>query len=410
MTLEENKHQLDIHDHRALGNKLKLFHFSENAPGMAFWLPAGSQMKKRLEDATYDAHKRRGYQPVQTPKLMDVELWKKSGHYENYKENMYFSEVEKRENALAPMNCPGHVINYQQDVVSYKDLPMRYFEFGQVHRNENTGSLHGLFRVRTFQQDDAHIFCTEDQVESEIIKVMEFIESFLSTFGFKHKIEFSTRPEKAVGSDEVWEKAEQSVSNALKTMGLKYTINKGDGAFYGPKIDIKILDNHKREWQLGTVQIDFNLPERFELQYTGDDGKFHQPVMIHRAICGSFERFIGILLEHQEGKLPVWLSPYQVAIVPISASDEKIMKYVDEVKERLVQELGADVIVYDDNNTLNKRIKTAEQMKNPIIMILGEKEVGAQSVNLRHKRKLKRYEESLQDFIYHLKDEMKISI
>ena len=408
--MQENNQKLDIDDHRSLGNKLKLFHFSENAPGMAFWLPNGTQMKKRLEDIIYNAHKQRDYKPVQTPKLMDIELWKISGHYQNYKENMYFSKVEKRENALAPMNCPGHVINYQQDVVSYKDLPLRYFEFGQVHRNENKGSLHGLFRVRTFQQDDAHIFCREDQIESEIQKVMNFIDDFLTTFDFKYKIEFSTKPEKAVGNDIVWEKAEQSISNALKTMGLEYSINAGDGAFYGPKIDIKILDNHNREWQLGTVQIDFNLPERFNMQYTGEDGEFHQPVMIHRAIMGSFERLIGILLEHTGGLLPVWLSPNQVAIVPISADDENIMTYCNEIKSRLVRELGVDIVMYDDNNTLNKRIKIAEQMKNPIIMIIGQQEVEKQSVNLRHKIKQKRYEESLQDFIYHLKDEMIITI
>ena len=408
--MEEKHQQLDSMDHRSLGNKLKLFMFSNASPGMAFWLPAGAQLRKRLDDAVYAAHKRRGYQPVLSPAMMEDEMWKISGHYENYRENMFPSEVEKRDYLLKPMNCPGHVIMYQQDVVSYKDLPKRYFEFGQVHRNENAGSLHGLFRVREFTQDDAHIFCREDQVESEIIKVMEFIESFLTTFGFKHKIEFSTRPDKAVGDDAVWEKAEKSVSNALKTMGLKYTMNEGDGAFYGPKIDIKILDNHKREWQLGTVQIDFNLPNRFKMEYTGEDGKFHRPVMIHRAIMGSFERFIGIVLEHKKGLLPVWMSPHQVAIVPISGESDTQMEYCNDIRERLEQKLGADIVMFDDNNTLNKRIQMAEKQKNPIIMIIGDKEVEAGTVNLRHKIKQKRYEESLQDFIYHLEDEMKISI
>ena len=408
--MEEKHQQLDSMDHRSLGNKLKLFMFSNASPGMAFWLPAGAQLRKRLDDAVYAAHKRRGYQPVLSPAMMEDEMWKISGHYENYRENMFPSEVEKRDYLLKPMNCPGHVIMYQQDVVSYKDLPKRYFEFGQVHRNENAGSLHGLFRVREFTQDDAHIFCREDQVESEIIKVMEFIESFLTTFGFKHKIEFSTRPDKAVGDDAVWEKAEKSISNALKTMGLKYTMNEGDGAFYGPKIDIKILDNHKREWQLGTVQIDFNLPNRFKMEYTGEDGKFHRPVMIHRAIMGSFERFIGIVLEHKKGLLPVWMSPHQVAIVPISGESDTQMEYCNDIRERLEQKLGADIVMFDDNNTLNKRIQMAEKQKNPIIMIIGDKEVEAGTVNLRHKIKQKRYEESLQDFIYHLEDEMKISI
>lgn len=397
-------------DHRSLGSKLKLFMFSNITPGMPFWLPAGAQLRKRLEDAVYNAHKSRGYQPVLSPAMMEDTMWKTSGHYENYRENMFPSAVEKRDYLLKPMNCPGHVIMYQHDVVSYKDLPKRYFEFGQVHRNENAGSLHGLFRVREFTQDDSHIFCREDQVESEIIKVMEFIDDLLTTFDFSYKVEFSTRPDKSVGSDEVWKKAEKSVESALKTMGLKYTLNEKDGAFYGPKLDIKIIDNHKREWQLSTCQIDFNLPERFGIKYTDENGDFQQPVMIHRAILGSIERFIGILLEHKKGLLLPAYAPYQVAIVPISGSDEKIMVYVDEVKNRLVQELGADVIVYDDNNTINKRIKTAEQMKNPIIMILGQQEVDNKTVNLRHKIKLKRYEESLEDFISNLREEMKISI
>ena len=408
--MDENNQKLDNMDHRSLGNKLKLFMFSDSTPGMPFWLPNGAQLRKRLDDVVYKAHKLRGYKPVLSPAMMEDTMWKVSGHYENYRENMFPSEVEKRDYLLKPMNCPGHVIMYQHDVVSYKDLPMRYFEFGQVHRNENAGSLHGLFRVREFTQDDAHIFCREDQVENEIRKVMNFIDDFLNTFDFKYKIEFSTKPEKAVGDTEIWDKAENSIKNALESMDLDYRINDGDGAFYGPKIDIKILDNHKREWQLGTVQIDFNLPQRFNLEYTGSDGQFHQPVMIHRAIMGSFERFIGILLEHKKGLLPVWMSPNQVAIVPISGSDEKIMNYVSEIKEILETRLGADIVIYDDNNTLNRRIKTAEQMKNPIIMIIGEQEVDNRSVNLRHKIKQKRYEESLQDFIYHLEDEMKITI
>ena len=408
--MEEKHQQLDSMDHRSLGNKLKLFMFSNASPGMAFWLPAGAQLRKRLDDAVYAAHKRRGYQPVLSPAMMEDEMWKISGHYENYRENMFPSEVEKRDYLLKPMNCPGHVIMYQHDVVSYKDLPKRYFEFGQVHRNENAGSLHGLFRVREFTQDDAHIFCREDQVESEIIKVMEFIDDVLTYFGFKYEIAFSTRSEKSVGSDKVWQQSEQAIENALKKMGHSFVIDPGESAFYGPKIDIKILDNHGRKWQLSTCQLDFNLPERFGMKYTDKNGEFQQTVMIHRAIFGSFERMIGILLEHNNGLLKPAFSPYQVAIVPISGSDEKIMNYVNEVKDLLTQKLGADIIVYDDNNTLNKRIKTAEQMKNPIIMILGEKEADNRTVNLRHKIKQKRYEESLQDFIYHLEDEMKISI
>jgi len=407
MTKEDQK--LDEFDHRRLGSELKLFHFSDYAPGMCFWLPNGARMRKRIEDALYKAHKSRGYQPVITPKLMDVELWKKSGHYQNYKENMFFSEVEKRENALAPMNCPGHIINYKADVVSYHQLPMRYFEFGQVHRNENSGSLHGLFRVRTFQQDDAHIMVTEDQIHDEIISVMEFIDDTLSYFGFKYEIAFSTRSDKSVGSDEIWEKSETAIENALKTMGYAYVVDQGEAAFYGPKIDIKILDNHGRKWQLSTCQLDFNLPERFDMTYIGADGEKHRPIMIHRAIAGSIERLIGILLEHNSGLLPVALSPYQVAIVPISSESEKQLVYVNDVKSML-NEIGADVRIYNDGNTLNKRIKNAEEDKNPIVMILGDKEVDEGSVNLRHKVKQKRYQQELTEFKYKLIDEMLLTI
>lgn len=408
--MEEKNNKLDEMDHRSIGNKLKLFMFSENTPGMPFWLPAGAQLRKRLDDAVYQAHKVRGYQPVLSPAMMDEEMWKISGHYDNYRENMFPSVVEKRDYLLKPMNCPGHVIMYKQDVVSYRELPKRYFEFGQVHRNENAGSLHGLFRVREFTQDDAHIFCTEDQLQDEIKKVVEFIQSFLVAFDFDYEIDFSTRPDKAIGSIEVWNKAENAVENALKGMGISYNMNEGDGAFYGPKIDVKIMDNHKREWQLSTIQVDFNLPERFDMHYTGEDGKFHRPVMIHRAVMGSFERYIGILIENKSGLLPVWLSPHQVAIVPISSENEGIMNYCNNIKGRLERELGADIVVFDDNNTLNKRIKIAEQMKNPIIMIIGDKEVEAKTVNLRHKIKQKRYEQGLEEFMLDLAKDMKVSI
>lgn len=406
-----NKDQkMEKFDHRKIGSEHHLFHFSEFAPGMPFWLPKGAQIRKRLENVIYRAHKVRGYSPVIAPKLMDVELWKTSGHYQNYSENMFFSEVEKRENALAPMNCPGHIINYKEDIRSYQHLPMRYFEFGQVHRNEHSGSLHGLFRVRTFQQDDLHSFVTPEQVKDEIIEHLSFIKSMLNVFDFDYSIDFSTKPSKAIGSDEVWEKSQGAIKNALEELGQEYHLNEGDGAFYGPKIDIKVKDRHGREWQLGTIQVDFNLPDRFELEYIDSDGKPQRPVMLHRAVMGSFERFLGILLEHYEGLLPVGLSAYQVAIVPISGESEIQKKYINEIKSRLVNELDADVIIYDDNNTLNKRIKTAEQDLNPIVMIIGDKEVEDNSVNLRHKVKQKRYQQSLNEFVSDLEKEMKIVI
>ena len=406
---EKNKQSLNPKDHRSIGNKLKLFMFDEGAPGFPFWLPKGAQMRKRIEDVIYKAHKVRGYEPVLSPAMMEDSMWKVSGHYDNYKENMFPSEVEKRDYLLKPMNCPMHVIMYKSDVRSYHHLPMRYFEFGQVHRNENSGSLHGLFRVREFTQDDLHSFVRVDQVKDEIKEHMSFIKSMLETFGFEYNINLSTKPEKAIGDAAVWGKAETAIKEALTEIDHPYELNPGDGAFYGPKIDIKVKDNHGREWQLGTIQVDFNLPERFDMSYIGEDGKKHRPVMLHRAICGSIERFLGILLEHYEGLLPVSLSPHQVAIVPISAESEKQMQYVDDVK-KMLNGIGADVIVYDDSNTLNKRIKNAEQDKTPIVMILGDKEADEGSVNLRHKVKQKRYQQELTEFKYSLIDEMNLII
>lgn len=401
---------LDKFDHRRLGNELKLFHFSEHAPGMAFWLPNGARMRKRVEDILYRAHKSRGYEPVLTPKLMDVSLWKISGHYDNYRENMYFSEVEKRQNALAPMNCPGHIINYKQDVRSYNHLPIRYFELGSVHRDENSGSLHGLLRVRNFVQDDLHSFVRIDQVCDEIKEHMGFIKSMLDAFGFEYEINLSTKPEKAIGSPEVWEKSEAAIVEALTALGHTYNVDEGGGSFYGPKIDVKIKDDHGRLWQLSTIQVDMNLPERFDIHYTGSDGKMHRPVMIHRAVCGSLERFIGILLEHFSGLLPVAISPHQVAIVPIAPQDSLHMEAALELKRRLNVELGADVIIYADSNTFNKRIKMSEEDKNPIIAIIGNSEAENGTVAVRHKIKKERYEQSVDEFIEAVRVEMNLVI
>lgn len=407
---ELHNQQLDPKDHRSLGNHLGLFFFSDHSPGMAFWKPNGMRMRKKLENILWTSHITRGYEPIQTPRMMDIDLWKISGHHENYSENMFFSEVEKRDYAIAPMNCPGHVLTYQSDIRSYRDLPLKLFEFGLVHRNEHSGALHGMFRVRAFTQDDSHIICTPNQISDEIEKVMEFVDKLLTTFNFTYEINFSTRPEKSVGSDENWEKAEGAIKEALDKIGKEYSMNDGDGAFYGPKLDIKIKDNHGREWQLSTIQIDFNLPERFGMKYTDSDGEIKTPVMIHRAICGSLERFIGIVLEHTGGLLPVAISPYQVAIVPISTESDTHMNYAKEIQTMLLTKLGADCIIYDSNETLNKRIKVAEEMKNPIIMILGDKEIENNSVNLRHKIKQQRYEISLEDFTTELEKEMKLTI
>ncbi len=405
-----DEQKMDPRDHRSLGNKLKLFIFNDATPGMAFWLPNGARMRKRLEDILYRAHKARGYEPVISPAMMEDTMWKVSGHYDNYRENMFPSEVEKRDYLLKPMNCPMHVIMYKSDVRSYNHLPMRYFEYGQVHRNENAGSLHGLFRVREFTQDDLHSFVRVDQVSDEIKEHLSFIKDLLDAFGFEYKLSFSTKPAKAIGDAEVWEKAESAIAVALKELNQPYELNEGDGAFYGPKIDIRVKDNHGREWQLGTIQVDFNLPERFDMQYTGEDGKFHRPVMLHRAVMGSFERFIGILLEHFEGLLPIAISPHQVAIVPIAPQDPLHMEAALELKRRLNVELGADVILYADNNTFNKRIKMSEEDKNPIIAIIGNAEAERGSVNLRHKIKQQRYEQPVDEFIEALREEMNLVI
>jgi len=396
-------------DHRVLGKKLELFMFSELSPGMAFWLPQGAKLKNKLKNIIYKSHILRGYEYVESPAMMEDKMWKISGHYENYKENMFPSVVEKKDYLLKPMNCPMHILMYQNSKKSYKELPIRYFEFGQVHRNELRGVLHGLFRVREFVQDDSHIICMRDQIEDEILSILDFIKSLMNFFNFEYKIDFSSRPNKSIGSDDNWEKAESAIKNALSKSKQKYRLNEGDGAFYGPKIDIKIKDIHKREWQLGSIQIDFNLPERFNMKYIDKQGREKQPVIIHRAILGSIERFIGILLEHHKGILPICISPNQLAIVPIASNSKSQMEYIGKIqKEFLLNEIN--VKVYNSDDTLNKRIKNAEQEKNPLVCIIGNKEVQQNSLNIRDKIKKENYQSSLDSFITYLKDEMNIVI
>jgi len=392
-------------DHRILGKKLELFMFSELSPGMAFWLPQGSKLKNNLKNIIYKSHILRDYDYVESPAMMEDTMWKISGHYENYKENMFPSVVEKRDYLLKPMNCPMHILMYQNSKKSYRELPIRYFEFGQVHRNELRGALHGLFRVREFVQDDSHIVCMPDQIESEILSILDFIKSLMNFFDFEYRIDFSSRPEKSIGSDENWEKAEDSIQNALEKSGENYQLNEGDGAFYGPKIDIKIKDIHKREWQLGSIQIDFNLPQRFDMKYIDKEGKEKSPVIIHRAILGSIERFIGILLEHHKGILPVCISPNQLAIVPIASNSKSQMKYIQSIKKELLLH-NINVKVYDSDDSLNKRIKMAEQDKNPLISMVGDKEVEENSLNIRDKLKKENYQSSLDSFMEYLKKEM----
>lgn len=390
-------------DHRKIGAEMKLFTFREEVgAGFPLWLPAGARMRSRLEQLLFKAHRKRGYEPVRGPEMLRSDLWKVSGHYQNYGENMYFTNIDDVEFGVKPMNCVGHIKVYEHDLHSYRDLPLKYFEYGVVHRHEMTGALHGLFRVREFTQDDAHIFCTADQIEEQIIEVVDFVDKIMSTFEFNYKMMISTKPEKAVGDDAVWEISTNALKNAMDKHNLAYEIDEGGGAFYGPKIDIKITDAIGREWQCGTIQLDFNLPERFELEYNGEENVKIQPVMIHRAILGSFERFVGILTEHYAGEFPMFIAPTQVAIVPIAESH---VAYARELGDKLM-DLGADYEIFDKNESLNKRIRTAEKGRVPMIIVLGDEEVGAKSVAVRDRRKREQYNLSEEQFLGLVKEKI----
>jgi len=383
-------------DHRKLGNELKLFTFREEVgAGFPIWLPAGGRLRARLESLLFKAHRKRGYEPVRGPEMLRSDLWKTSGHYQNYGENMYFTHIDELEFGVKPMNCVGHIKVYEDELHSYRDLPIKYFEYGVVHRHEMTGALHGLFRVREFTQDDAHIFCTTEQIEEQIIEVVDFVDKIMSTFEFDYKMMISTRPEKAVGSDEVWEISTQALKNAMDKNALPYEIDEGGGAFYGPKIDIKITDAIGREWQCGTIQLDFNLPARFELEYNGEDNAKIQPVMIHRAILGSFERFIGILTEHYAGEFPMFIAPTQVAIVPVAETHKD---YAKQLSDKLI-DIGADSEIYAKNDSLNKRIRTAEKTRVPMIVVIGDEEIQNKTVAIRDRRTREQYNLSEEEFL-----------
>jgi threonyl-tRNA synthetase len=383
-------------DHRKIGNEMNLFTFREEVgAGFPIWLPAGGRLRARLENLLYKAHRKRGYEPVRGPEMLRSDLWKTSGHYQNYGENMYFTQIDEVEFGVKPMNCVGHIKVYEDELRSYRDLPIKYFEYGVVHRHEFTGALHGLFRVREFTQDDAHIFCTSDQIEEQIIEVVDFVDKIMSTFEFDYKMMVSTRPEKAVGSDEVWEISTQALKNAMDKNKLPYEIDEGGGAFYGPKIDIKITDAIGREWQCGTIQLDFNLPERFALEYNDEGNDKIQPVMIHRAILGSFERFIGILTEHYAGEFPMFIAPTQVAIVPIADTHHS---YAKELADKLI-DINADSEIYDKNDSLNKRIRTAEKTRVPMLVIIGDEEVEGKTVAIRDRRTREQYNLSQEEFL-----------
>jgi threonyl-tRNA synthetase len=366
-------------DHRRLGPQLGLFTFNETAPGSAFWFPGGTTVFNELVALSREMGRPRGYTEVKTPLLFDSSLWKISGHWDKYRENMFVTESAEMPMALKPMNCPGHCQLYSLRPHSYRDLPVRYSEPGPLHRNEPSGTLHGLLRTRHFIQDDGHIFCTEDQIQDEVAGVMEFAFATYEVFGLDVRLELSTRPDVRIGSDELWDHSEQALVKALEGMGLEYDLNPGDGAFYGPKIDMHVTDSLGRSWQLGTCQLDYNFPERFNLVYTGADNAEHQPVMIHRALMGSYERFIGILIEHTAGELPVWLAPIQAIVLPIS---DRHLEYASRVNSRLA-EAGLRVEVDDRTESVGRKIRDAELRKIPYMLVVGDRESERDEVGVR---------------------------
>ncbi len=366
-------------DHRRLGPQLGLFTFSDVSPGAAFWLPAGTQVYNSLVALSREMGAPRGYTEVKTPLLFDSSLWKTSGHWDKYDENMFITESEDRPMALKPMNCPGHAKLYSLRPHSYRDLPVRYSEPGLLHRDEPSGTLHGLLRARHFAQDDAHIFCTIEQIQEEVAGCLEFAFATYAVFGIDVRLEFSTRPENRIGSDELWDQSEAALVQALESQGLAYDVNEGDGAFYGPKIDMHMTDSLGRSWQLGTVQLDYNMPARFGLTYTGADNAEHQPVMIHRALMGSYERFIGILLEHLSGELPVWLTPVQAIVLPIA---DRHNLYAAQVVEAL-QARGVRAEADERSESVSRKIRDAELRKIPFMLVVGDREQETGVVSVR---------------------------
>jgi len=386
-------------DHRKIGQEMDLFMFNEAAgSGLPFWMPKGAKLRYKLENILHKAHLSRGYEPVRGPEILKADMWRTSGHYACYGDNMYLTTIDEQEYGIKPMNCLGHIQVFKQIPKSYRDLPLRYYEYGVVHRHEKSGVLHGLFRVREFTQDDAHIFCEPNQIAAEVLEVVEFVDAVMKLFDFEYTMEISTKPEKAIGDDAVWEVATQGLKDALDGNHLPYTIDEGGGAFYGPKIDIKITDAIGRKWQCGTIQVDFNLPERFEVEYVAEDNTRKQPVMIHRAILGSFERFIGILTEHYAGEFPFFLSPTQVIFIPISESHTE---YAYTLKKSLLQE-GIDAEVYDKNDSLNKRVRNAEKQRVPYVVIVGEEEVTNKTVAIRDRREKEQYNLTQDEFMVKL--------
>ena len=376
--LEEAKKR----DHKKLGKELELFMIAPEGPGFPFFLPKGMVLRNILEDFWREIHRKNGYVEIKTPMILNEELWHRSGHWDHYKENMYTTKIDDVDFGIKPMNCPGGMIVYKSKMHSYKDLPIRAGELGLVHRHEKSGELNGLFRVRCFTQDDAHIFCLPSQIEAEIAGIMKLVDEVYKIFGFEYTVELSTRPENSMGSDEQWNMAEGALKQVLKDMNMPYEINEGDGAFYGPKIDFHIKDSIGREWQCGTIQLDFQMPERFDLTYIGEDGEKHRPVMLHRVIFGSIERFIGVLIENYAGIFPTWLSPVQVKILPITDAQKE---YAQKVKQEL-EDANIRVELDDSNEKVGYKIRKAQLEKVPYMVVLGAKEVEANSIAVRSRK------------------------
>lgn len=388
-TAFEKKEELDAYlhlleeaakrDHRKLGKELGLFVIKEEGPGFPFFLPKGMALRNELENFWREVHHDFDYEEIRTPIILSKHLWETSGHWDHYRENMYTTIIDDEEYAIKPMNCPGGILVYQNEMHSYRDFPLRYAELGLVHRHELSGALHGLFRVRAFTQDDAHVFMLPDQMQTELMKVIELFDRIYSQFGLKYHVELSTKPDNAMGDDAIWEAATEALRNAIEAKGIPYVINPGDGAFYGPKLDYHIEDSLGRTWQCGTIQLDMNLPERFQIEYIGEDGQKHRPIMIHRACFGSMERFIGILTEHYAGAFPTWMAPVQVKILPIS---EKHVEYAKELAKQMHRDY-VRVEVDDRSEKIGYKIRQAQMAKVPYMLVVGDKEVEEGAVNVR---------------------------
>lgn len=406
-SLNQYLHQMEEakkRDHRKVGTEMELFTFDEEiGAGLPIWLPKGSRLRRNIENLLTKALIQRGYEPVRGPEILKSAVWKTSGHYANYGENMYFTTIDGVEYGIKPMNCVGHIKVYQSALRSYRELPLRFYEYGVVHRHEKSGVLHGLLRVREFTQDDAHIFCRPSQIGIEVENIIDFTKKIMDSFGFSYEMEISTRPQKSIGSDEVWEEATEALKNALNRCNIPYKIDEGGGAFYGPKIDIKITDAIGRKWQCGTVQIDMNLPDRFKLEYTDENNSSKQPVMIHRAILGSFERFIAILTEHFGGEFPFFIAPTQAIIIPIGESQES---YAKELRNALLN-VGVYAEIDNKNETLNKRIRNAEKQRVPMILILGAKEQEERIIAIRDRREKQQSTMGFDEFIKFSKEKMR---